>query len=185
MNTITKLSGYFERFGTIVNLQVRYEGDPESAIVQFSSPFEAKAAHDCTEAVLNNRFIRVYYLKVNTGGGIATDNKPPLDHSQVSKSHHSAGVTGQATNTSSSTHFTHSVNYTQTTARTSQATPTTKSPVAPPIHHPPPRQHHKSPMAVPTVTPTATNLKRLELHKKTQSLYESQLKQQKVNHYNQ
>jgi hypothetical protein len=83
MNTITKLSGYFERFGTIVNLQVRYEGDPESAIVQFSSPFEAKAAHDCTEAVLNNRFIRVYYLKVNTGGGIATDNKPPLDHSQV------------------------------------------------------------------------------------------------------
>ena len=47
--------------------QVRYEGDPESALVQFSSPAEAKAAHDCAEAVLNNRFIKVYYLK--QGGG--------------------------------------------------------------------------------------------------------------------
>lgn len=32
-------------------------------MVQFSSPFEAKKAHDCTEAILNNRFIRVYYLR--------------------------------------------------------------------------------------------------------------------------
>ena len=32
-------------------------------MVQFSSPTEAKKAHDCTEAILNNRFIRVYYLR--------------------------------------------------------------------------------------------------------------------------
>ncbi len=46
--------------------QVRYENDPESAIVQFCTPQDAKRAHNATEAVLNNRFIKVYYLK-NTG----------------------------------------------------------------------------------------------------------------------
>lgn len=44
-------------------LKVRYEGDLEGALVQFSSPAEAKKAHDNTEAVLNNRFIKIYYLK--------------------------------------------------------------------------------------------------------------------------
>ncbi len=44
-------------------VQVRYEGDHEGALVQFSFPGEAKRAHDNTEAVLNNRFIRIYYLR--------------------------------------------------------------------------------------------------------------------------
>ena len=48
--------------------QVRYDNDPESALIQFSSPAEAKAAHDCVEAVLNNRFIKVYYLKKGAQG---------------------------------------------------------------------------------------------------------------------
>ena len=39
----------------------------EGAMVQFSSPSEAKKAHDATEAVLNNRFIRVYYLRKDDG----------------------------------------------------------------------------------------------------------------------
>lgn len=42
---------------------MRYEGDPEGALVQFSSPAEAKKAHSSTEAVLNNRFIRIYFLR--------------------------------------------------------------------------------------------------------------------------
>lgn len=42
---------------------MRYEGDFEGAMVQFSLPSEAKKAHDNTEAVLNNRFIKVYYLR--------------------------------------------------------------------------------------------------------------------------
>ena len=32
-------------------------------MVQFSSPAEAKKAHSSTEAVLNNRFIRIYFLR--------------------------------------------------------------------------------------------------------------------------
>ena len=45
--------------------QVRHEGDPEAALVQFSSPAEATKAHNSTEAVLNNRFIKVFYLRQN------------------------------------------------------------------------------------------------------------------------
>ncbi len=50
-------------YALVFSLQVRYEGDFEGAMVQFSSPSEAKKAHDCTEAILNNRFVRVYYLR--------------------------------------------------------------------------------------------------------------------------
>ena len=38
-------------------------GDQEAALIQFSSHAEAKRAHDCPEAVFNNRFIRVYWHK--------------------------------------------------------------------------------------------------------------------------
>jgi RNA-binding protein 26 len=38
-------------------------GDQEAALLQFSSHAEAKRAHDCPEAVFNNRFIRVYWHK--------------------------------------------------------------------------------------------------------------------------
>lgn len=59
---------------------MRYENDPESAIVQFSSPAEAKAAHNCAEAVLNNRFIKVYYLK---GGFAANRAQQQLGMGQI------------------------------------------------------------------------------------------------------
>ncbi|RWS03705.1 RNA-binding protein 26-like protein [Dinothrombium tinctorium] len=61
LNTITHLNQHFSKFGQIVNLQVCYEGDPEAALVQFASHAEALAAHRCTEAVLNNRFIKVFW----------------------------------------------------------------------------------------------------------------------------
>ena len=43
-----------------------YGGDPEGALVQFATPFEARKAHDSAEAVLNNRFIKIYYLRRDT-----------------------------------------------------------------------------------------------------------------------
>jgi hypothetical protein len=61
LNSISALNEYFSKFGTIVNLQVRYQGDPEAAVVQFSSHAEASAAHRCPEAVLNNRFIKLFW----------------------------------------------------------------------------------------------------------------------------
>jgi RNA-binding protein 26 len=43
-------------------VKVQFEGDPNSALVTFSTPEEANQAFTTAEAVLNNRFIKV---KVN------------------------------------------------------------------------------------------------------------------------
>ncbi|EGV97542.1 RNA-binding protein 26 [Cricetulus griseus] len=61
LNNISKLNEHFSRFGTLVNLQVAYNGDPEGALIQFATYEEAKKAISSTEAVFNNRFIKVYW----------------------------------------------------------------------------------------------------------------------------
>lgn len=61
MNTITHLNNHFSKFGKIVNIQISYEGDPEAATVTFSTHAEANVAYRSTEAVLNNRFIKVFW----------------------------------------------------------------------------------------------------------------------------
>ncbi|KAJ3594153.1 hypothetical protein NHX12_006485 [Muraenolepis orangiensis] len=63
LNNISKLNTHFSQFGTIVNLQVAYQSDPEAALVQFSSPSEAKRAIQSPEAVLGNRFISVHWYR--------------------------------------------------------------------------------------------------------------------------
>ncbi|KAK7913173.1 hypothetical protein WMY93_013384 [Mugilogobius chulae] len=55
------------QFGTIVNLQVAFQNDPEGALIQFAAPEEAKRAMQSPEAVLNNRFIRVYWYREDSG----------------------------------------------------------------------------------------------------------------------
>ncbi|XP_054712685.1 RNA-binding protein 26-like isoform X2 [Uloborus diversus] len=60
-NTIEALIGHFSKFGTVVNLQVEYNGDPEAALIQFRSEKEAHAAYRSSGAVLNNRFIKVFF----------------------------------------------------------------------------------------------------------------------------
>ncbi|XP_050499905.1 RNA-binding protein 26 isoform X2 [Diabrotica virgifera virgifera] len=64
LNSITHLNNHFGKFGKIVNIQVQYEGDPEAALITFSSHAEANAAYRSTEAVLNNRFIKVFWHNV-------------------------------------------------------------------------------------------------------------------------
>ena len=61
------------------HLQLCYDRDPEGALVQFSKPSEAKAAYSSTEAILNNRFIRVYYLRKNQPSTVL----PPVETSLV------------------------------------------------------------------------------------------------------
>ena len=82
LNNIGLMNNHFGRFGTLVNVQVHFEGiifrqcgdissvfkclpfcagDPASALISFSSPMEAEAAMNSSEAVLANRFIRVFY----------------------------------------------------------------------------------------------------------------------------
>ncbi|KAG8225803.1 hypothetical protein J437_LFUL005610, partial [Ladona fulva] len=45
----------------LISVPVSYEGDPEAALITFSSHAEANAAYRSTEAVLNNRFIKVFW----------------------------------------------------------------------------------------------------------------------------
>uniref|UniRef100_A0A8C4EZS7 RNA binding motif protein 26 n=1 Tax=Dicentrarchus labrax TaxID=13489 RepID=A0A8C4EZS7_DICLA len=71
LNNISKLNEHFSKFGTIVNLQVAYQNDPEGALIQFASPDEAKRAMQSTEAVLNNRFIRVHWFRDDGSDGQA------------------------------------------------------------------------------------------------------------------
>ncbi|XP_038628075.1 RNA-binding protein 27 isoform X2 [Tachyglossus aculeatus] len=61
LNNITKLNEHFCKFGTIVNIQVAFKGDPEAALIQYLTNDEARKAISSTEAVLNNRFIRVLW----------------------------------------------------------------------------------------------------------------------------
>jgi len=60
-NTISDLNSHFVQFGKIINIQINFEDDPEAALITFSSPSEAYAAYKSTDAVLSNRFIRVFW----------------------------------------------------------------------------------------------------------------------------
>lgn len=45
----------------LLSMQVVFGGDPEAALIQYTKNEEARRAISSTEAVLNNRFIRVYW----------------------------------------------------------------------------------------------------------------------------
>ncbi|XP_063707031.1 zinc finger protein swm isoform X2 [Culicoides brevitarsis] len=68
LNAISHLNNHFSKFGKIVNMQVCYDGDPEAAIVTFSTHAEANVAYRSTEAVLNNRFIKVFWHSAPAAG---------------------------------------------------------------------------------------------------------------------
>ncbi|XP_032052726.1 RNA-binding protein 27 isoform X5 [Aythya fuligula] len=71
MNNITQLNEHFSKFGTIVNIQVAFQNDPEAALIQYLTNDEARKAISSTEAVLNNRFIRVLWHR-------ESEQNPPL-----------------------------------------------------------------------------------------------------------
>ncbi|XP_054833014.1 RNA-binding protein 27 isoform X2 [Eublepharis macularius] len=75
LNNITQLNEHFSKFGTIVNIQVAFRSDPEAALIQYLTNDEARKAISSTEAVLNNRFIRVLWHREN-------NEQQPLQPSQ-------------------------------------------------------------------------------------------------------
>uniref|UniRef100_A0A8C6YSA5 RNA-binding protein 26 n=1 Tax=Nothoprocta perdicaria TaxID=30464 RepID=A0A8C6YSA5_NOTPE len=78
LNNISKLNEHFSKFGNLVNLQVAYQGDPEGALIQFATHEEAKKAISSTEAVLNNRFIKVYWHREGSVPPLQTTAPKPL-----------------------------------------------------------------------------------------------------------
>uniref|UniRef100_A0A452UG23 RNA binding motif protein 26 n=1 Tax=Ursus maritimus TaxID=29073 RepID=A0A452UG23_URSMA len=85
LNNISKLNEHFSRFGTLVNLQVAYNGDPEGALIQFATYEEAKKAISSTEAVLNNRFIKVYWHREGSTQQLQTTSPKVRERFNVTK----------------------------------------------------------------------------------------------------
>ncbi|OXB53992.1 hypothetical protein ASZ78_009148 [Callipepla squamata] len=94
LNNITQLNEHFSKFGTIVNIQVAFQNDPEAALIQYLTNDEARKAISSTEAVLNNRFIRVHWHR-------ESEQQPPLLQQQQQQSpsqslHHQLHLQQQA-----------------------------------------------------------------------------------------
>lgn len=81
LNAIAHLNNHFSKFGKIVNIQISYDGDPEAAIVTFSTHAEANVAYRSTEAVLNNRFIKVFWHTSLSGEQPAITPGAKTEHS--------------------------------------------------------------------------------------------------------
>ncbi|XP_038055263.1 RNA-binding protein 26-like [Patiria miniata] len=71
-NSIAKLNEHFQKFGVITNLQVAYGGQPDAALITYATHLQARAAHNSIEAVLNNRFIKVFWH--NEDGDTSSQN---------------------------------------------------------------------------------------------------------------
>lgn len=93
LNTITQLNNHFSRFGNIVNLQVCYEGDPEAALIRFSNHAEANQAYRCTEAVLNNRFIKLFWHNKDRPSNVPTANGSAAPHETSDTAKSNGGTT--------------------------------------------------------------------------------------------
>ncbi|KFP02105.1 RNA-binding protein 27, partial [Calypte anna] len=98
LNNITQLNEHFSKFGTIVNIQVAFQNDPEAALIQYLTNDEARKAISSTEAVLNNRFIRVLWHR-------ESEQQPPLQQQQQQQTppqslHHQLHLQQQALTTS-------------------------------------------------------------------------------------
>lgn len=58
-NTILNVRQYFSKFGEVVNVQLDQDKNPSTAKVKFANSKEADAAFNSSEAVLNNRWIKM------------------------------------------------------------------------------------------------------------------------------
>lgn len=71
---LIKINEYFKKFGTITNIQI--DVDSKKALVSYSQPSEAKTAHTSPEVIFNNRFVKVYFQKLDDPG-IGVKSKEP------------------------------------------------------------------------------------------------------------
>jgi hypothetical protein len=60
---MTTINDYFKKFGSITNISLQ----SHKALVSFNTHEEAEAAHQSPDAIFDNRFVKVYWHKENTG----------------------------------------------------------------------------------------------------------------------
>lgn len=65
-NSILKLYEYFSKFGKVSKVDVAHNGNPSAAKITFATNEEASAAFNSSEAVLNNRFIKMTWNSAQT-----------------------------------------------------------------------------------------------------------------------
>jgi len=89
---LVKINDYFKKFGTITNIQIDVEG--KKALVSYSQPGEAKAAHTSPEVIFNNRFVKVYFQKLDDPGiGAKPKEAPVKQHAPPLKNNFIPGQT--------------------------------------------------------------------------------------------
>ncbi|KAI4901261.1 hypothetical protein NFI96_033671 [Prochilodus magdalenae] len=69
---------------TCTKAEVVFGGDPEAALIQYTANEEARRAISSTEAVLNNRFIRVYWHREPT---VPTQEQGPIQSTSLGPQH--------------------------------------------------------------------------------------------------
>lgn len=79
-----------EVYTHVAPIQVAFGGDPEAALIQYTKNEEARRAISSTEAVLNNRFIRVYWHR--EPGTAGTQQQDQSSGSQAAISSASPGT---------------------------------------------------------------------------------------------
>lgn len=63
---LIKVNEYFKKFGTITNISIDKPGS--KALVSYSQPSEAKTAHESPDVIFDNRFVKVYFQRLDEGG---------------------------------------------------------------------------------------------------------------------
>ncbi|RUS89195.1 hypothetical protein EGW08_003074 [Elysia chlorotica] len=78
MNNIAKLNEHFGKFGTLTNIQVKFQGDPGAALISFSSNAQAAAAYRSPEPVFNNRFIKLFWHNAEKPLSLDGERETPI-----------------------------------------------------------------------------------------------------------
>lgn len=65
---------YFKKFGTITNISIDKPGS--KALVSYSQPSEAKAAHESPDVIFGNRFVKVYFQRLDEAAGASAAPAP-------------------------------------------------------------------------------------------------------------
>ncbi len=72
---LIKVNEYFKKFGTITNISIDKPGS--KALVSYSQPNEAKAAHESPDVIFGNRFVKVYFQRLDEAAGGPSASQAP------------------------------------------------------------------------------------------------------------
>ncbi|SNX82151.1 uncharacterized protein MEPE_00857 [Melanopsichium pennsylvanicum] len=90
---LIKVNEYFKKFGTITNISIDKPGS--KALVSYSIPTEAKAAHESPDVIFGNRFVKVYFQRLDEAADSPSAPAPTPRPPQPAPQPRNAFVAGQ------------------------------------------------------------------------------------------